>query len=143
MADAVTLRGATSTDDELLATLRRVRGQHGRLVDEPVEPIPKAWRTWVVDENGRVRRTRLELGLWFVAREALRAGRLFRPVGRRYADPAGFLMPDARWQADRHELAVTWAPARSQAPTGNAPAPAAAQRPPIRWPASSGSAAAR
>jgi hypothetical protein len=62
----------------------------------------------VLDEKGRVQRTRLELGLWFVARDALRAGRLFRPVGRRYADPAAFLMPDARWQADRHELAVTF-----------------------------------
>ena len=81
---------------------------HDRFVDEPVELLPKAWRAWVLDENGRVRRTRLELGLWFVARDALRAGRLFRPVGRRYADPAGFLMPAGRWHADRHELAVTF-----------------------------------
>jgi hypothetical protein len=56
----------------------------------------------------------LELGLWFVARDALRAGRLFRPVGRRYADPAGFLMPDERWQADRRELAVTFGRTRFQ-----------------------------
>jgi hypothetical protein len=62
----------------------------------------------VIDENGRVRRSRLELGLWFVARDALRSGRLFRPVGRRYADPSGFLLPAARWQAERHELAVTF-----------------------------------
>ncbi len=32
----------------------------------------------------------------------------FRPIGRRYADPAGFLMPAERWQADRDELAVTF-----------------------------------
>jgi Tn3 transposase DDE domain len=106
--DAVTLRGATSADEELLAALKRVHGEHSRFVDEPVEQVPKAWRSWVLDESGRVRRTRLELCLWFVARDALRAGRLFRPVGRRYADPAGFLVPDARWQADRRELAVTF-----------------------------------
>ena len=106
--DAVGLRGATSADEELLAALGRVRAAHGRFVDEPAELLPKAWRTWVLDEKGRVQRTRLELGLWFVARDALRAGRLFRPVGRRYADPAAFLMPDERWQADRHELAITF-----------------------------------
>jgi hypothetical protein len=62
----------------------------------------------VLDDDGRVQRTRYELGLWFVARDALRAGRLYRPIGRRYADPAGFLMSAERWHADRHELAMTF-----------------------------------
>ena len=104
--DAVALSGASSADEKLLTTLRRVRGAHDRFVDEPVDLLPKTWRAWALADNGRVRRTRLELGLWFVARDALRAGRLFRPIGRRYADPAGFLLPAARWQADRHELAT-------------------------------------
>jgi hypothetical protein len=64
--DAVALRGAASADDELLATLRRVRAATGRFVDEPVELLPKAWRAWVRDPDGRVQRTRYELGLWFV-----------------------------------------------------------------------------
>ena len=106
--DAVELRGAASTDDELLAALRRVRVATGRFVDQPVELLPKAWRAWVRDPDGRVQRTRYELGLWFVLRDALRAGRVFRPVGRRYADPAGFLMPAERWHADRPELALTF-----------------------------------
>ncbi len=106
--NAVTLRGATSADDELLAALERVRHARSQFVDEPVDLVPKAWRAWVLDADGRVQRTRFELGLWFAARDALRAGRLFRPIGRRYADPAGFLMPGARWRADRHELAVTF-----------------------------------
>ncbi|MDQ6778112.1 MAG: Tn3 family transposase [Actinomycetota bacterium] len=106
--DVVTLCGATSTDDELLAALHRIRQARGRFVDEPVDLLPKAWRSWVLDADGRVQRTSFELGLWFAARDALRAGRLFRPIGRRYADPAGFLMPTARWQADRLELAVTF-----------------------------------
>src|SRR5215212_8290581 len=29
-------------------------------------------------------------------------------IGRRYADPAGFLMPAERWHAERDELAVTF-----------------------------------
>ena len=41
------------------------------------------------------------------------------------------------------QLASHWGAGRSQAPTGNAPPPVAARRPPIRWPASSGFAAAR
>ena len=49
-----------------------------------------------------------ELGLWFAVRDALRAGRLYRPVSRRCADPASFLMPTARWQTERDELAVTF-----------------------------------
>ena len=62
----------------------------------------------MLDDDGRVQRTRYELGLWFVARDALRAGRLYRPIGRRYAAPAGFLMPAEHWRADRDELAVTF-----------------------------------
>ena len=85
MLDTVALRGATCADAELLATLKRVRAARGRFVDEPVELLPKTWRAWVLDDDGRVQRTRYELGLWFVARDALRAGRLYRPIGRRYA----------------------------------------------------------
>ncbi|MCA1680499.1 MAG: Tn3 family transposase, partial [Actinobacteria bacterium] len=106
--DTVALSGATSADDELLATLKRVRAARDRFIDEPVELLPKAWRAWVLDDDGRVQRTRYELGMWFVARDALRAGRLYRPIGRRYADPASFLMPAERWHTDRHELAVTF-----------------------------------
>lgn len=106
--ETVVLRGATNADDGLLATLKRLRDARDRFVDEPVELLPKTWRAWVLDDDGRVQRTRYELGLWFVARDALRAGRLYRPVGRRYADPAGFLMPAERWQAERRELTVTF-----------------------------------
>jgi TnpA family transposase len=106
--DAVQLRGAASADHELLVALQRVSATSGRFVVEPVELLPKAWRAWVLDPQGRVQRTRFELGLWFVLRDALRAGRVFRPVGRRYADPAGFLMPQERWRADRSELSVTF-----------------------------------
>jgi len=42
--DTVVLRGATTADDELLATLKRVRAARDRFVDEPVELLPKTWR---------------------------------------------------------------------------------------------------
>jgi hypothetical protein len=105
---AVELRAATDTDHGLLDALTRVRDQHARYVDESVELLPKSWRAWVLDEHGRVQRTRYELGLWYAARDALRAGRVFRPIGRRSADPAAFLLPAERWQRERRELAVTF-----------------------------------
>jgi hypothetical protein len=82
------------------------RGTH--LMDAGVEVLPKVWRSWVTDDDGRVRRVRYELAVWFCVRDALRAGRLFRPASRRYADPASFLMPAARWESDRAELAITF-----------------------------------
>jgi TnpA family transposase len=106
--DAVSLSGATDGDDALLAALARVRAARGRFVDEPVEFLAKSWHAWVTDTEGRVRRTRFDLALWFAARDALRAGRVYRPIGRRYADPAAFLMPAKRWRTEREELAVTF-----------------------------------
>jgi hypothetical protein len=82
--------------------------QRGRYVDEPVDVLPKSWRAWVLDDQGRVQRTRHEPGLWYALCDAPRAGRLFRPIGRRYADPAAFLLPAERWRRERHELAVTF-----------------------------------
>ena len=83
------------------------RGRSKLLDDVALEVLPRAWRTWVL-EDGRVRRVRYELALWFAVRDALRAGRLYRSVSRRYADPTSFLMPTARWEVDREELAVTF-----------------------------------
>ncbi|MDQ2759582.1 MAG: hypothetical protein M3Y17_03860 [Actinomycetota bacterium] len=114
------LRGASSADDDLLAALGRLRGADGRFVQERVEFLPKAWRAWVLDD-GRVQRTRMELGSWFVLRDALRAGWVFRPVGRRYADPAGFLMLTARCRltgpSSRSHSDARWVPR----PSGTAP----------------------
>jgi hypothetical protein len=39
--DTVALRGATGADEELLATLKRMRLARGRFVAEPVELLPK------------------------------------------------------------------------------------------------------
>lgn len=60
--DTVVLRGATSADDELLATLKRLRDARERFVDEPVALLPKTWQAWVLDD-GRVQRTRYRASL--------------------------------------------------------------------------------
>ena len=104
----VELRGATSADEKRLDAATRLHSSTKRVVNEPVELLLKPWRTRVFDENGRVQRTRYELGLWLTIRDALRAGRIFRPLGRRYGDPTGFLMPQPRWENERAELAVTF-----------------------------------
>ena len=105
---AVELRAATASDQALLEAIARVAFRRGRYVDESIDLLLKGWRPWVLDDCGRVQRTRYELGLWYALRDALRAGRAFRPIGRRYADPAAFLMPRERWQRERTELAVTF-----------------------------------
>jgi hypothetical protein len=51
--NAVALSGARSADEQLLATLKRVRGAHDRFVDEPVELLPKTWPAWALDDKGR------------------------------------------------------------------------------------------
>ncbi|MCA1677465.1 MAG: Tn3 family transposase [Actinobacteria bacterium] len=99
---------AAPADRAVLDAIKTLDGAQGRLLDEvSLDILPKAWRPWVT-EDGRVRRVRYELGLWFAVRDALRAGRLYRPASRRYADPTSFLMPAPRWDADREELAITF-----------------------------------
>ena len=53
-------------------------------------------------------RTRYELALWLVARDALRARRLYRSGSHRYGDPAAWIMPRKQWEAERVELAAVF-----------------------------------
>ncbi|MDQ3880597.1 MAG: Tn3 family transposase, partial [Chloroflexota bacterium] len=100
---------AAPADRALLDAIAALdRAHHVKLLDDvDVELLPKAWRLWV-SRDGRVRRVRYELALWFSIRDALRAGRLYRPASRRYADPTTFLMPAGRWDAQRDEFAITF-----------------------------------
>lgn len=76
--------------------------------DAPLEVLSPIYRTWVVDEHGRIVRTRYELALWLAARDALRAGRLYRAGSHRYGDPAAWMMPRKQWLAERVELAAVF-----------------------------------
>ena len=98
--DTVALR-ARDADQPLLDALELVRRQRRNrlLTGAPIDALPREYRGWVLDEDGRVLRTRYELGLWCAIRDALRDGRLFRLASRKYLDPAAFLLPDREWGA--------------------------------------------
>lgn len=101
---------AHPADQPLLDTLALVARQRRNrfLTGAPVELLPAEFRSWVLDEQGRVLRTRYEIGLWSAVRDALRAGRLHRADSRKYLDPAAFLLPAPQWARAREELAITF-----------------------------------
>ncbi len=76
---------AAPGDQPLLDAIRYVEVNRERqlLPDAPHEVLSPTYRAWVVDEHGRVVRTRYELVLWLVARDALRARRLYRAGSHR------------------------------------------------------------
>lgn len=76
------------------------------LPDAKLKVLPATWRAWALDEHGRVVRTRFELALWLVVRDALRSRGLYRARSHRYGDPLGWMMPRVQWQRERDELAT-------------------------------------
>ncbi|MDQ3677621.1 MAG: Tn3 family transposase [Actinomycetota bacterium] len=102
---------AAPGDQPLLDAIRHVETNRRRtlLPDAPLEVLSPTYRAWVVDEQGRVVRTRYEIALWLAARDALRARRLYRAGSHRYGDPAAWMMPAAQWSAERVELAAVFA----------------------------------
>lgn len=76
------------------------------LPDARLGVLPAAWRAWTLDEHDRPLRTRYELALWLLARDALRSRGLYRARSHRYGDPLGWMMPQAQWQREREGLAV-------------------------------------
>ncbi len=101
---------AAAGDHPLLDAIRYVEVNRERqlLPDAPLEVLSPTYRAWVVDEHGRVVRTRYQLALWLVARDALRARRLYRAGSHRYGDPAAWMMPRKQWEAERVELAAVF-----------------------------------
>ncbi len=100
---------AAPGDQALLDALNYMTENRHRqlLADAPLGVLPATWRAWVGhDDDGRVVRTRYEIALWLVARDALRARRLYRAGSHRYGDPAAWMMPRAQWAAERVELAA-------------------------------------
>ena len=83
--------------------------RHLRLLpDAPLEVLPAAWRPWTLDDQRRPVRTRYEVALWLLVRDALRARGLYRARSHRYGDPAGWMMPRVQWQRERTELAAVF-----------------------------------
>jgi TnpA family transposase len=105
---ALDLKAAAGDQPLLDAITYTTANRHRPLLpDAPLGVLPATWRAWVgPDQQGCVVRTRYEIALWLVARDALRARRLYRAGSHRYGDPAAWMMPKAQWAAERVELAA-------------------------------------
>jgi hypothetical protein len=98
--------------DPLLAALellRRVNREGLRKLPTaaPTAFVPPKWRPFVVGADGQVDRHYYELCALWELRLALRAGDVWLPQSRRYADPESYLIPKARWPELRPEVCQT------------------------------------
>ena len=94
-------------DDPLLAALELLRHvNRDGLRKLPAEAstafVPPKWRPFVVGADDQVDRHEL-CALWEL-RRALRAGDVWLPQSRRYADPESYLIPKVRWLELRPEV---------------------------------------
>jgi hypothetical protein len=89
-------------DASLLAAvdlLRRVNGEGLRKLptDAPIAFIPPKWRPFVIGADGQLDRHYYELCALWELRLALRAGDVWLPQSRRYADPESYLRASKSW----------------------------------------------
>ncbi|MBV9280755.1 MAG: Tn3 family transposase [Chloroflexi bacterium] len=96
-------------DDPLLeavALLRQLNTEGRRKVPEDTDlrVVPARWQPYVQDERGHISRRYYELCVLCELRAALRAGNVWVEGSRRYANPASYLLPPARWEAERLEV---------------------------------------
>ncbi|MBX7221953.1 MAG: Tn3 family transposase [Blastocatellia bacterium] len=84
--------------------------------DAPTGFIPKNWKPFVFDGSHQIKRRSYELCALWTLRDALRSGNVWVAGSRRYANPAGFLIPPERWETDRAEACrILKAPAEATA----------------------------
>jgi hypothetical protein len=91
---------------EAVRVLQQLNTTHRRTVpsDAPMDFVPLKWRPYVVDPTGRIDRHYYELCSLWQLRGALRAGDVWVPSSRRYANPDTYLIPKARWPALRPDI---------------------------------------
>jgi TnpA family transposase len=99
---------SSDVDQELVAAIElvhqlNVSGRRKVPEDAPVSFVPARWRTYVIDDDGRIDRRFYELCVLWELRAALRAGDVWVEGSRRYADPDTYLIPRAEWPAKRTE----------------------------------------
>jgi TnpA family transposase len=91
---------------EAVTLLHQLNTTHRRTVpsEAPIDFVPLKWRPYVVAPDGRIDRHYYELCTLWELRAALRAGNVWVPQSRRYANPETYLIPPTRWPALRPEV---------------------------------------
>lgn len=95
-------------DDPLLQAvtlLRQLNASRRRNVpdDAPTGFVDRKWQPYVFQE-GEIKRRYYELCLLYALRDGLRAGDVWAPDSRRYANPESYLIPREKWPALRPEV---------------------------------------
>ena len=91
---------------QAVAVLHQLNTIHRRMVpsDAPTDFVPLKWRPYVLAPDGRIDRHYYELCTLWELRGALRAGNVWVPQSRRYANPETYLIPPPKWLALRPEV---------------------------------------
>ena len=91
---------------EAVDLLQQLNTTHRRTVppEAPTDFVPMKWRPYVVDPDGHIDRHYYELCTLWELRGALRAGNVWVPSSRRYANPETYLIPKASWPALRPDI---------------------------------------
>ena len=85
--------------------LQQLNLTHRRAVPEaPTDFVTLKWRPYVVAPDGHIDRHYYELCTLWELRGALRAGNVWVPSSRRYANPDTYLIPKASWPALRPDI---------------------------------------
>jgi TnpA family transposase len=106
--DTFTFHANQSAESLLKAVdlLQQLNTTHRRTVPDeaPTDFVTLKWRPYVVDPNGHIDRHYYELCTLWELRGALRAGNVWVPSSRRYANPETYLIPKASWPALRSDI---------------------------------------
>jgi TnpA family transposase len=91
---------------EAVELLQQLNTTHRRTVpkEAPTDFVTMPWRPYVVAPNGDIDRHYYELCALWELRGALRAGNVWVPSSRRYANPETYLIPKASWLALRPDI---------------------------------------
>jgi TnpA family transposase len=95
-------------DDPLLEAVEILRilnayQQRKLPADAPIAVVTPRWRRFVF-EQGQPRRRAYEWCVLWALRDALRAGDVYLPTSRRYANPETYLIPKPQWPLLREEV---------------------------------------
>jgi len=99
---------SSEIDQELVQAIDLVRrlnttGRRKVPEDAPISFVPARWRSYVIDDEGRIDRRFYELCVLWELRAALRAGDVWVEGSRRYADPETYLIARSEWPEKRGE----------------------------------------